>query len=116
MIALCLDIIGTQHISQVLYLLSRQAVDDATLARMLFNKTHDILINVLRLGPYFVIQVRTVKRTLELGGIENAETLLDICTHLIGGSSSQSDDRRLAYFVDDRTDSTVLWAEIMSPL
>ena len=116
MIGSRLDIISTEHLGQVLHLLARQAIDDATLAWMLLDKAHDILVNLLGLGTYLVIEVGTVERALKLLGINNAQTLLDIGAHLIGGCGRQGDDRSIAYLVDNRTDAAILRTEVMSPL
>ena len=83
---------------------------------MLLDETDDILINILCLRPHLIIEVRTVKRTLEFLRIQDAQILLDIRAHLVGSRRCQSDDRRLADLIHDRTDTTVLGTEVMSPL
>ena len=115
MIGCCLDIIGLKHGSQFLNLLSRQTVDDTALAWVLFDELDDILVDILRFRTHLVVKVRTIEGTLELLGIDHTEVLLDIRSYLIRGRSRQCDDRRLAYLVDDRTDTTVLRTEVMSP-
>ena len=115
-VALRLDVVGAKHLGQVFHLLSRQAVDDAALARMLFDEAHDVLINVLRLRPHFIVEVRPVERRLKLLGIENAQILLDVGAHLVGGRGGERDNRGLAYFVHDRPDAPVLRTEVVSPL
>ena len=116
MIALGFDVVGLQHIGQILYLLTRQTIDDAALARVLLDETHNVLVDVLGLGTHLVVEVGTVERALELGGIDDAEVLLDIGTHLVGSRSGQRDDRSLPYLVDNRTDATVLGTEVVAPL
>ena len=116
MIGSRLDIVGTQHVGQIFYLLARETVDDTALAGMLLDESHNILVNILRLGAHLIIEVRTVERALELGGIEDAQILLDIRTHLVGSCGRQSDDGRLSHLVNDRTYATLLRTEIMSPL
>ena len=115
MIGCCLDIIGTKDGSEFFHLLPRQAIDDAALSRMLLDKPDDILIDILRLGPYLVIEVRTIERALELLGIDDAEILLDITTHLVGGCGCQSDDGGRTYLIDNRTDTTIFRTEIVTP-
>ena len=83
---------------------------------MLLDELDDILVHILRLRTHLVVEVRTVERALELLRLRHAEILLDVGTHLIGGRSRQSDDGRLANLVDDGTNTTVLWTEVMTPL
>ena len=115
-VALRLDVVGPQHVGQVLDLLSRQAVDDAALAGVLLDEAHDVLVNVLRLLPHLVVQVRTVEGRLELVGIGNAEALLDVGAHLVGGGGGEGYDGRLANLVDDGPDAAVLRPEVVAPL
>ena len=82
---------------------------------MLLDEAHNILIDILCLRAYFVVQVRTVERTLKLSRINNTQTLLDIRTYLIRCCCSQSNNRCHTNLVDDRTDTTVFRTEVMSP-
>ena len=116
MVCGCLDTVYTQYLSQLLHLLTRQAVDDAALAGVLLDKLDDILVYILCLGTYLVVQVRTVERTLELSGIHDAQVLLDIRAYLICSCSRQRNDRCITYLIYYRTDTTVLRTEVMSPL
>ena len=115
MISSGLDVVGTQDSCQLLYLLTGETVDDTTLIGMLLDKLDDILIDILRLRTYLVVEVRTVERTLELCRINDTEVFLDICTYLICRRRCQGDDRCLAYLIDNRTDTTVLRTEVVTP-
>ena len=67
-----LDLVGTQDLGQLLHLFPRQTVDDAALIGVLLDELDDVLVNVLRLRAHLVVQVRTVKRRLELRGVHDA--------------------------------------------
>ena len=62
MVCQSFNLISTQYFSQFLYFLSRQTVDDATLAGMLFDELDNILVNILRLRPHLIIEIRTIER------------------------------------------------------
>ena len=116
MIGGSLDVVGLQHGCQLLHLLSRKTIDDAALAGILLDETDDLLVDVLRLLPHLVIKVRAVEGALELNGSDDAQTLLDIGAHLIGGSSRECDDRGIADAVDGWADIAILRSEVVSPL
>ena len=116
MIGSSLDIVGTENVGKILYLLAREAIDNTALALMLADKTHNILIHVLGLRPYLIVEVRTVERALEFLGVNNTKTLLDVGAHLVGGGSCESNHGSLTYLIDYRADTAILRAEIMSPL
>ena len=116
MISSSLYVVGLQHSGKLLYLLSRQAIDNTALAGVLLDELDDILVDIFRLRTYLIIEVRTVERTLELLGIDHVEVLLDVTAHLVSGRGSQGDDWSLAYLVDNRTDTAVFRSEVMSPL
>ena len=61
MISSCLDIVGAQDGSQFLYLLTREAVDNTALVRVLLDKLDDILVYILCLRTYLVVEVWTIK-------------------------------------------------------
>ena len=111
-----LDIVKTQDLGKFLYLLTAQAIDDARLALVSLNKLDDFAVHILGLGPYFIVQVRTVKRGLEHCSIGHAQVLLDIVLHLGRRRRRQGNDGTLADAVDDGTYIAILRAEIMSPL
>ena len=116
MVGSSLDVVSPEDGSKLLHLLTRETVDNAALVRVLFDELDDILVHILRLRTYLVIEVRTVKRTLELRGVDNTEVLLDVRTHLVCSRSRESDDRCRTYLVDNRTDTTILRTEVVSPL
>ena len=116
MVGRSLDLVSPEDGSKLLHLLTRETVDDTALVRVLFDELDDILVHILGLRTYLVIEVRTVKRTLELRGVDNTEVLLDVRTHLVSSSSREGDDRCRTYLVDNRTDTTVLRTEVVSPL
>ena len=116
MIAGRLDVVGAEHVGQVLHLLAREAVDDAALARVLLDEAHDVLVDVLRFRPHLIVEVGTVERALELSCIDDAQVLLDVRAHLVGGRRRERDDGRHADLVDDRADAAVLRTEVVPPL
>ena len=83
---------------------------------MLTDKHDNLAVYVFSLLTYFIEEVWTVERTLELPGIHDAQILLDVCAHLVGSRCRKGNHRCLAYLVDNRAYASVLWAEIMSPL
>ena len=110
------NLVRLKNFSQFFHLLARETIDNTTLAFVLTDELDDFLIYILGFRTYFVIQVRTIERRLKVLGILNAQTLLNICTHLIGSCSGQSNDWRLANLLNNRTNLSVFWTEIMSPL
>ena len=116
MISRSLDVICSEDSRQLFHLLARETVDDAALAWVLLDELDDILIHILRLRTYLVIEVRTIKRALELRGIHDTEVLLDIRTHLICSRGRECDNRSLSDLIHNRTDTTVLRAEVVTPL
>ena len=116
MIGRSLDIVGLQHGSQFFHLFPGKTVDNTALIWMLLDKPDDILVNVLRLGTYLVIEVRTIEGTLELRSIDDAQIFLDITAHFIRRRCRQGYDGGLSYLVHDGTDTTVLWSEVVPPL
>ena len=118
MIWCSLYLVGFQYLCQFFHLLSRQAVYDTALARILANK-HNYLLICIVIGTflaYFIIKVWTIKRAFEFLSIRNAKTFLYIGTHLVGSSSRKCNDRSIANFIYRRTDIAILWTEIVSPL
>ncbi len=85
---------------------------------MLLDELHYLHVRGFLAGllPHLVIEVRTVERTLELVGIHNAEALLYVAAHLVGGSGGERNYRRTAYLVYYRTYVAVLGSEVMTPL
>ena len=116
MIRRSLDFIGLQNLCQLLNLLTGKTIDDAALTRMLTDKLDDLAVNIIGFLAHFIIQIRSVERAFILQCIQNAQILLDIRAHLVGSRSSKSNDRSLPNLVNNRTDTTILRAEIMSPL
>ena len=85
---------------------------------MLADKLHYLHVGgVIATGllPHFIIEVRPVKGTLELLRIHDAQTLLDVRTHLVGGRSSEGNQRSLAYLIHLVTDFAVFRTEVVSP-
>ena len=77
---------------------------------------YDVLVNVLCLGTYLIIEVRTVERALELCGVNDAEVLLYVGAHLVCSRCREGYDGGVAYLVYYWSDAAVLRAEIVSPL
>ena len=118
MIGSRLDVVGTKHGGQFLHLLARKTVDDAALAGILPDELHDLHIGgIVAAGLLsdFIIEVWTVEGTLEFLGIHDAQTLLDVRTHLIGCRSRQGNQRSLAYLIHLVTDFAVFRTEVMPP-
>ena len=111
-----LYIIGLQDGSQLLHFLSREAIDDAALALVLLDELDDLLVDIGGLLPHFVIEIRTIERTLVLLCVHDAQALLDVGTNLVGGSGCKCDDRSIANLVDSGAYIAILRSEIMSPL
>ena len=109
------DTVHFQHLCQVLYLLTRETIDDTALTFHAADIAHQILIHVCRLRPYFVVQVRTVETALENSSVRHAEVLLDILLHFRRSRCGQRNDRRLTDTLHHAADLTVLRTEIMSP-
>ena len=116
MIGCRLDFVGTQHFREFLHLFPRQAIDDAALACVLLDKTDNLLVYPFRFLADFIIQVRAVERALEFLCIHDAQTLLDVCPHLVGGGSCQRYNRCGADTLDSRSDVPIFRSEIVSPL
>ena len=116
MIGTCCDVVGTEHLRQLLHAATAQTIDDAALALVLEDETCDVLVNVLRLGADFVVEVGAVEGTAELRSVGNAQVLLDIRAHLVRCRSSQSNNWSPAYLVGQGADVPVFRTEVMSPL
>ena len=115
-VALRLDVVGAQHLGQVFHLLARETVDDAALAGVLLDESHDILVDVLGLLPHLVVEVGAVERRLELLGVDDAQVLLDVGAHLVGGGGGERNHGCRANLVDDGPDAAVLRTEVVAPL
>ena len=115
MISLCFNFVSTQYLCKFLHLLSGEAVNDTALTWMLLDKLDNIFVYILCLRAHLIVQVRTVERTLELICVYDTKILFDIRAHLICSRSRQCDNRSVPYLIDDRTNTTILRTEIMSP-
>ena len=111
-----LYVVGFQHGSQFLHLLARDAVDDAALARVLFDEFNDLLVDVVRLLSHLIIKVSAVERALEFLRVGYAQTLLYVHAHLVGGCSRERYDRSCANLVYRRAYVAVFGAEVVTPL
>ena len=69
MIRSCRNIISLQNRSKFFHSLSRKTIYDSALPRMLFYELYYVLVYVLCLGSYFIIQIGTIERAFEIGGI-----------------------------------------------
>ena len=115
MISAGIDTVRFQNFSQFFHFLPTQAINDTGLTGICFNELDNILINVICLTAYLIIKIRTVERRLELLRIRHTQDFLDILTHLLSSSRSQSNNRSLTNHVDDRTDASIFGTEIMPP-
>ena len=116
MIGRRLDLVGAEDGREFFHFLSRQAIDDTALPRVLLDKTYDLLVYLLRFRAHFVIEVRPVERAFKLQRVGDAQALLDVGAHLVGSRGGESDDRGLAYALYRGADIAVFRAEVMSPL
>ena len=116
MVGTGIDVVGAQHFCQFFHATPAQAVDDAALAFVLEHEACDVLVHVLRLGAYLVVEVRTIERAAELLGVGDAEVLLDVGPHLVGGRGGQGDDGRFANLVCQGPYVAVLGTEVVTPL
>ncbi len=119
-----LEAVELQLGRQLLHLLARETVDDATLALMLLKETDNLVVGVLvaLLLPHLIIKVGAVERTLELLGVGDAEVALDVDAHLVGSRCREGDDghtlllARCGDAVERGADVAVLGAEVVAPL
>ena len=119
-----LEAVELQLLRQFLHLLARQAVDDATLALVLPEESDDLAVGVLlaHFLPDLIIEVGAVERALELLGVDDAQALLDVGAHLVGGRRRKRYDGNLVdapelrYLVDGGPDVAILGPEIVPPL
>ena len=109
------DVVGAQHLCQLFHAPAAQTIDDAALAFVLEHEAGDVLVHVLRLRAYLVVEVGTVERAAELCGVGDAEVLLDVGPHLVGGGGCEGDDGRLPYLVGQGTYVAVLGTEVVTP-
>ena len=116
MIGRRLDVVGLELGRQFFYRLARETVDDTALARVLLDKEHNLLVDLLGLGSHLVVEVGPVEGTLVLDGVLYLQIFLDIASHLVGGSSREGYHRRVANLVDGRSEVAVLGSEVVSPL
>ena len=110
-----LDVVCLEHGSEFLHLFARDAIDDTALALVLLDVFYYLFVDVLALLPHFIIEVGAVEGTLELLGIDDAEALLDVRTHLVGGSCREGYHRGVAYAVDGGAYVAVVGTEVVTP-
>ena len=111
----CVDVVGSQYLGQFLNFPPREAVNDAALARVLLDELYDILVDILRLWPYFVVKVRAVERAAELCGVGHPQVFLDVVAHLVGSSGCEGDDWCHANLVDYWAYAPVFRPEVVPP-
>ena len=109
------DPVSLKHLGQFFHLLTAQAIDNTRFTRISLDKLDNIPVYVIRLRAYFVIQVRTIERRLELLRVLHTQVFLNIHTHLRSRGGSKGYHRRLSYFINNRTDAAVLRTEVMPP-
>ena len=115
MVGLSLDVVGTKHFGQFLHALSAQTVYNAASSAVLPDKFDDFFVYVFRLGTNFIVKVRTVERTLEFLGVDDAEAFLYVRPDLVGRRRSQCNDGRISDFVDDGPNPAIFWPEVVAP-
>ena len=111
-----LYLVGLQYGGKLLHLLAREAVDDAALALVLLDELDDVFVHVLRLRPHLVVEVRAVEGAFKLLRANDAEALLYVGAHLVGGSGRERNDGSLANLVDYGAYAAVLRPEVVAPL
>ena len=109
------DIVHLQNLRERLNLLARHTIYYTGFALHLLDEAHKILVDIFGLWTNFVIQVRTVERALEYGGITDLKILLNILLYFGSSSSGKGDNRCRADLLDKRADISVFGTEIVSP-
>ena len=110
-----LDAVCNKQLGKLLNLLAAQAVDNTALALILLDKADDVAVRIV-LRSQLIVEVWSVERALEDGGVGHTEVLLNIHLHLRRSCCRKGDERSLANIVYNRTDTTVLRAEVVTPL
>lgn len=109
------DVVGFEDGGELFYFFAGQAVDYAALAGVVFDEFYDVLVDVVCLGPYFVVEVGAIERGGEFGGVCHAEVFLYVGFYLGGGGGGEGDDGRAAYLVNRGTDVAVFGTEVVAP-
>ena len=110
------DVVGLQHGGELFHPFTGETVDDAAFAGVLFDVFYNLLVDVARLGPHLVVEIGTVEGALEVLRLLDAQAVLDVLAHLVGGCGSEGDDGRSADTLDDVVQVAVLGAEVVAPL
>ena len=110
-----LNTISSQQLGQLLNLFAAQTIDNARLAGIIFNISDDLFIDV-DFGTNLIKQIGTIERRFENRCIQHPEIFLNIHLHLRRSRSGQRNQRCRTNIIDDRSDTTILRPEIVSPL
>ena len=111
-----INIVNHQGLGQFLDFLTAQAIDYSALAFLRFDIANEVFIYILCFRPYFIIKVWPVKRRLKHSGLGHTEVFLYVVLNLRRSSGSESDKRTRTDFIDNRANSAIFGAEIVSPL
>ena len=115
MIGARIDTVCLQDFSKFLHSFPAQAIDDTRFLRIVLDKLDYIPVDISGLRTYLIIQVRTVERGFKDLCIYHPQILLDIMLYLRCCRCCKRNQRRLSYFIDNRTNSSVFRSEVMSP-
>lgn len=115
MVGFSFNVVHSQHLGQLLYLFAAQTIYNAAACAALLDKLDYIAVNILGFRADFVVEVRTVERTLVGNGIGYAQTLFDVGSHLFGGSGSECNHGGITNVVDDGAYFAVFGTEVVTP-
>ena len=108
------DAIDAERLSNLLYLLAAQAIDDATLARIL-KAMPDNLFEGILFGSDLIEQIVAVERRFQHNRIHHVQVFLDVLLDLGSGGRRQRHDGHVGDAFDDRLDSSVFRSEVVAP-
>ena len=116
MVRQCLDSVNLKSFSEFLNFFTAKCVNDSRFSRIVFDIFYNVFYNIFCLGSYLIIKIRTVERRLENLRIGNLEVFHDVVLHFHRGCCGKGDDRQFRIDgIDNRTQTAVLWTEVMTP-
>ena len=115
MIGAGINTIRFQNLSQFFHFLTAQTIDNTRFTGITLDELNDILVYIIRFTAYLIIKIRSIERRLELIGIRHSQDFLDILTHFLSSSSCQCNNRSRTNHIDNRTDTSVLRTEVVTP-
>ena len=112
----CLDVVGPEHLGEVLHLLAAHAVDDPALVVVLLDEADDIRLHLAVLPSDLVVEIGPIEGAAEDPRVPHLERLQDILLHHRRRGRRESDDGTSLDLIDDLPDAAVLRPEVMTPL